>query len=86
MVELIDMVMNKLYPSVEYKVEYVLGNNLKYKYHVVINNGHVFYDSTNFEPIFKCMKSDKMVVFKFSKLERDLRYFANVDVIVRNYI
>lgn len=82
MEELIDLVMTKLYPSLEYKVSRGVGEDLTYVYTIYIENIVIMYDIMSFNFLYKEIRSGRLIDFSPEQLERDLHSLAGLNAIV----
>ena len=82
----IDLVINRLYPGLEYKVYYGINENLYYSYTVSIENIIVMYDPNTFNPIYKNVTTRETFIFSPEMLQKDLINFAGVEAkVMVNY-
>ena len=84
--KLIDLVISKLHPGLEYNVHYGIGDNLDYCYTVSIENLIIMYDPNTFNPIYKNVTTRENFIFSPEKLQNDLINFAGVEAkVMVNY-
>lgn len=84
--KLIDLVISKLHPGLEYTLHYGIDDNLEYSYTVSIENVIIMYDPNTFNPIYKNVTSGGNFIFSSEQLQKDLINFAGVDAkVMVNY-
>lgn len=84
--KLIDLVISKLHPGLEYNVHYDINDDLDYGYTVSIENIIVIYDPNTFNPIYKNVTTHETFIFSPEMLQKDLINFAGVEAkVMVNY-